>query len=134
MISSVFCRFIFRIYIFSCRTVLPPSEILSSCRSDGLYVNSFVIVTTYFMEQTGTIQSVDTGFIYAVFKLSFSKQYKIQCFNQGCGSGSWKRKRWKRSIFCGSGRAKILLLPLPHRLFDLETNLPKKFCPFPNVD
>ena len=22
---------------------------------------------------------------------------------QGCGSGSWKQKRWKRFIFCGSG-------------------------------
>jgi len=29
------------------------------------------------MNQTSTIHSVDTGFIYAVFKLSFSKQYKI---------------------------------------------------------
>ena len=55
---------------------------------------------------------------------------------QGCGSGSriWKRKRWKRSFFCGSGTAKILPLPLPHRLFDLESNMAKKFCPFPNVD
>ena len=34
----------------------------------------------------------------------------------------WKRKR------------EILPLPLPHRLFDLESNLAKKFCPFPNVD
>jgi len=33
------------------------------------------------MNQTSTIYSVDTGFIYAVFKLSFSKQYKIKCFN-----------------------------------------------------
>ena len=33
------------------------------------------------MGQTGTIHSVDTGFIYVDFKLSFSKQYKIQCFN-----------------------------------------------------
>ena len=38
----------------------------------------------------------------------------------------------KRSFFCGSGSAKIL--PLPHRLFDLVSNLAKKFCPFPNVD
>jgi len=29
------------------------------------------------MEQTSTIHSVDTGFIYVVFKLSFSKQYKM---------------------------------------------------------
>ena len=43
---------------------------------------------------------------------------------------------WKRSFFCGSGSrsAKILPLPLPHRLFDLKSNLAKKFCPFPNVD
>jgi len=40
--------------------MLPHSEISSSCRSDQLYVNSFVVVTTYFMEQTSTIQSVDT--------------------------------------------------------------------------
>jgi len=46
--------------------------------------------------------------------------------------GMWKR--WKRSFFCGSGSAKILPLPLPHRLFDLESNLAKKFCPFLNVD
>ena len=38
----------------------------------------------------------------------------------------------KRSFFCGS--AKNLPLPLPHRLFDLKSNLAKKFCPFPNVD
>ena len=50
--------------------------------------------------------------------------------------GMWKRKRWKRSFFCGSGSrsAKILPLPLPHRLFDLKSNLAKQFCPFPNVD
>ena len=35
---------------------------------------------------------------------------------------------------CGSGSAKILLLPLPHWLFDLNSNLAKKFCSFPNVD
>jgi len=29
------------------------------------------------MDQTNTILAVDTWFIYAVFKLSFSKQYKI---------------------------------------------------------
>jgi len=29
------------------------------------------------MNQTNTIHSVDTGLIYAVLKLSFSKQYKI---------------------------------------------------------
>ena len=52
---------------------------------------------------------------------------------QGCGggSGSWKRKR---SFFCVSGSAKNLPLPLPHRLFDLKSNLAKKLCPFPNVD
>jgi len=33
------------------------------------------------MEQTSTIYSVDTRFIYAGFKLSFSMQYKIPCFN-----------------------------------------------------
>jgi len=29
------------------------------------------------MDQTSTINLVYTGFIHAVFKLSFSKQYKI---------------------------------------------------------
>jgi len=38
----------------------------------------------------------------------------------------------KRSFFCGSGSAKIL--PLPHKLFDLVSNLAKTFCPFPNVN
>ena len=49
---------------------------------------------------------------------------------------SWKSGMRKRSSFCGSGSrsAKILPLPLPHRLFDLKSNLAKKFCPFPNVD
>jgi len=48
----------------------------------------------------------------------------------------WKQKGWKRSFFCGSGNgsAKILPLLLPHRLFDVERNLAKKFCSFPNVD
>ena len=31
------------------------------------------------------------------------KQRKIHIWNQGCGSGSWQWKRWKRLIFCGSG-------------------------------
>ena len=59
---------------------------------------------------------------------------KKNIFFQGCGS--WKRKRWKRSFFCGSGSrsTKILPFPLPHRLFDLKNNLAKKFCSFPNVD
>jgi len=79
MISSVFCRFVFRIYTFSYGTVLPPSETSSNCRSDYLYVNSFfiVIVTTYFMKQTSTIHSVDTELIYAVLKMTSSKQFKI---------------------------------------------------------
>ena len=38
----------------------------------------------------------------------------------------------KRSFTGGS--AKILSLPFPHRLFDLKSNLVKKFCPFLDVD
>jgi len=34
-------------------------------------------VTTNFNEQTSTIYSVDIELIYAVLKLSFSKQYKV---------------------------------------------------------
>ena len=33
------------------------------------------------MDYTSTIRLVDTGSIYAVFKLSFSNQCKIWCFN-----------------------------------------------------
>jgi len=76
---AFFCRFVLRMYTFLCGAVLPPSRISSSCRPDYLYVNYFFIVTvtTYFIEQTNTIHSVDTELIYAVLKLSFSKQYKI---------------------------------------------------------
>jgi len=52
VISSVFIRFVFRIYTFSCGTVLPPSKISSSCRSDYLFVSSFcytvVVITTFY--------------------------------------------------------------------------------------
>ena len=44
--------------------------------------------------------------------------------NQGCVGGSWKRKRWKRSFFYGSGSAKILPLPLPHRSGVPKLSLP----------
>ena len=81
MISSVFCRFSFRMNTFSCGTVLPLLKVSSTSRSDELYVNSYVTVTACFMDQTSTIHSVDIGFINAVYKLSSSKQCKIQCFN-----------------------------------------------------
>ena len=42
--------------------------------------------------------------------------------------------RYGSSQGCGSGRAKILPLPLLHRLFDLKSYLAKKFCSFPRVD
>jgi len=74
--SSVFCRFIFQNYTFSSRSTLMPLEISSSCQSDELYVNSFVIVTTYFMEQTSTIHSVDIGFTYAFFSCHFPSNTK----------------------------------------------------------
>ena len=35
-------------------------------------------------------------------------------------------------VEAGSGSAKILLLP--HRLFDLKSNLAETFGPFPHVD
>ena len=46
-----------------------------------------------------------------------------RCCNQECGSGSG-----------ASGSEKNLSFPLPHRLFDLKSNLAETFCPFPNVD
>ena len=39
----------------------------------------------------------------------------------------------KWSLFCRSRSTKILSLLLPHKLFNLKSNLAKKFCPFPNV-
>jgi len=36
------------------------------------------------MDQTSAIHLVDTGFIYAVFYLPFSKKCKLQCFNPLC--------------------------------------------------
>ena len=75
-ISRVFCRFIFRKYTFSCRFALLPSEIFSSCRSDELYVSSYVVVTTYFMEQTSTIHSVDIEFTYAFLSCHFPSNTK----------------------------------------------------------
>ena len=48
----------------------------------------------------------------------------------------WKRKLKAEAVeaifFCGS--EKNLPLPLPHRLFNLKSNLAKKFCQFPIVD
>jgi len=57
-----------------------------------------------------------------------SPDLDVKSRSQGCGTGSWKRKRWKRSFFCGSGSAKIL--PLPHRLFDLKSNMAKQLSVF----
>jgi len=54
--------------------------------------------------------------------------------------GMWKRKLEAEvgsgpfSMEAEARSAKILPLPLTHRLFDLESNLAKKFCSFPNVD
>jgi len=36
------------------------------------------------MNQTNTIHSVDAGLIYAILKLSFSKQYKLLRFKPLC--------------------------------------------------
>ena len=55
--------------------------------------------------------------------LAEMRQERCGCLVQGCGSGSG-----------GSGSAKNLPLQLPHKLFDLKSNLAKKFCPFPDVD
>jgi len=54
--------------------ILPPSKISSSCQSDYLYINSFVIVTTYFNKHN---PFSGHRFVYAILKLSFSKQCKI---------------------------------------------------------
>jgi len=57
--------------------MLKPTKVSFSCQSDWLYVNTFVGVTTYFMDQISAINLLDTRFIYTIFKLSFSKQYKM---------------------------------------------------------
>jgi len=54
----------------------------------------------------------------------------FRSFNQGCGSGSGGSV----PFYVEAEAAKFLPLPLPHRLFDLESNSAKKFCPFLNVD
>ena len=62
--------------------------VTSNCRSDLIACTQTpfhsVIATTYLTKQTSTIHSVDTELICDVLKLSFSKQYKIQCFNPLC--------------------------------------------------
>jgi len=86
---------------------LLPSKILSSCRSDYLYVNAFfiVIVTTYFVKQTSTIHSLDSELIYAGLKLSFSKQYKIQCYSVLI----LYARAYQTFLFCGPILKKVFL-------------------------
>ena len=51
----------------------------------------------------------------------------------GLEAGMWKRSffLWKRKR---KQKREILPLLLPHKLFDLKSNVAKKFCLFPNVD
>jgi len=84
-------------YTFSCGTVLSLSKMSPSCRSDYVYVISFFYSNNnhMFFKQTTTIHSVDTELIYAVLKLSFSKQYKIKCL-------ILYTRASQTSLFCGT--------------------------------
>ena len=123
-------------FTFSCGTVLLPSKISSSCRPDYLYVNSFFIVTgiTYFIEQTSTIHSVDTELIYVVLKLSFSKQYKIQCLNPLCQGFSnflvLRPQFGKRFLYAGP---LMDSLDINDTFECLITNLRLYFCQWRNL-
>jgi len=50
----------------------------------------------------------------------------------------WKRKLEAEAVeavlFLWKRKRENPTASVPHRLFDLESNLAKKFCPFPNVD
>jgi len=57
------------------------------------------------MKQTNPIHSVDTELIYAALKLSFSKQYKIWCFDplfQGFSNFFVLGPHLKKSFFCAA--------------------------------
>jgi len=100
-----------------------------------LYVNSFFIVTvtTYFIEQTSTINSVDTELIHAVLKLSFSKQYKIYCFNPLCQDFSnffVLRPHFEKRFFYAASLMDSL--DVNDTFEHLITNLKMHFCQWRN--
>ena len=83
------------------------------------------------------IETLVTTFYTSLSRPSIEMQ-GLQVIAEASGHDliTFKAGMRKHSFFCGSGSAKILPLPLPHRrLFDWKkSNLAKKFCPFPNVD
>jgi len=83
-----------------------------------LQSESFVDIDLGIRTRVGSITSNQFNYNYTLNILNYITLQLLYAQNQGCGTGS----------------AKILPLPLPHRLFNLESNLAKKFCPFPNVD
>jgi len=104
---------------------------------DYLYVNSFSVVgltvTTYFIEQTSTIHSVDTELVYAVLMLSFSKQYKISCFNPLCQGFSNFFVLWPRFDKRFFYAARLMdSLDVNNTFESLITNLKMHFCQWRN--
>ena len=64
-------------------------------------------------------------------KLCFGIKLKnIKNYKSTLWTTTSKPGMWKRSFFYGSRSAKILPLPLPHRLFDLRVTWPKSFVHF----
>jgi len=57
------------------------------------------------MKQTSTIHSVDTELVYAVLRLSFSKQYKVVLILYARASQTF--------LFCGSIKKKFFLYAAP---------------------
>jgi len=93
-----------------------------------------LFLTTYFIEQTSTIHSVDTELIYAVLKLSFSKQYKIQCFNplcQGFSNFFVLRPHFEKRFFYAAPLMDSL--DVNDTFERLITNLKKHFCQWRNL-
>jgi len=82
------------------------------------------------MKQTSTSHSVNTELIYAVLKLSFSKQYKVMCFNplcQGFSNFFVLQPHLKKKIFLCGLRCWISL-DVNDTCKRLITNLKMHFC------
>ena len=75
------------------------------------------------MNQTSTIPSEDTGLIYAVLKLSFSKQCKIYSFNPLCHRARPMVNSMKTSY---AQQKSIVATPSVNRRPNADTFLPVK--------
>jgi len=60
------------------------------------------------MDQTSTIHSVDTGFIHAIFKLSFSKQYKNIVFSSSMPGVANQSETNSHISYCVAAKSQII--------------------------